>query len=67
MFQNCDLISPAMGRFCWRAKNGRNAIELCVPSRIFSEKGKQKRLGVVMKGNNFSRTGAGSLKMVGTV
>ena len=56
-----------MGRFCWRAKNGRNAIELCVPSRIFSEKGKQKRLGVVMKGNNFSRTGVGSLKMVGTV
>lgn len=57
-----------MGRFRWPAKNDRsNAIELCVPSRIFSKKDKQKRQGVVMKGNNFSRTGTGSLKMVGTV
>lgn len=55
-----------MGRFRWPAKNGRNAIQLCAPSRIFSKKDKQKQLGV-MKGNNFSRTGAGSLKMVGTV
>ena len=60
-------LDKPVGSFRWPAKNGRNAIELCTPSRIFSKKDKQKGLGVVMKGNNFSRTGAGSLKMVGTV
>lgn len=29
-------LDKPMGRFRWPAKNGRNAIELCVPSKIFS-------------------------------
>lgn len=67
LLRNCDSISQwdvTVGQ----QKNGRNAIELCVPSRIFSlKKINKKRISVSLKGDNFSRTGAGSQKMVGTV